>query len=35
MALVRHHVPFDGTAHVVMLGGEPEGLWALYDVMPA
>lgn len=26
MAQARHHVPFDGTAHVVMLGGEPEDM---------
>jgi hypothetical protein len=26
VALARHHVPFDGIAHVVMLGGEPEAL---------
>jgi hypothetical protein len=26
VALARHHVPFDNATHVLMLGGEPEGL---------
>lgn len=26
VALTRHHVPFDGSGHVFMLGSEPEGL---------
>jgi hypothetical protein len=28
VALVRHHVPLDNAAHVVMLGGEPEDVTA-------
>lgn len=28
MAFTRHHVPYDGAAHVVMLGGEPEDVTA-------